>query len=125
MESDDVLHRIILKGRVSKEDWPIGLDEVWAQHLAYYDHLAARLAMRYQQGAYTFDEAFRATDVLWIDMLARNSRPTLGNADPATPRVLFDLYEAFDAGEWNHQGRYENAVNELTMPMFRRIVDRL
>ena len=61
MKSDHILHLMLLKGRVSAEDWPSGSNEVWEHHLAYYDELAARLATRYDDGAYTFYEPYRAT----------------------------------------------------------------
>lgn len=48
-----------------------------------------------------------------------------GQEPRGTSEVLSGVFHAFDAGEWDYHGRYDDPVRQLTDPAIRKIVESL
>jgi hypothetical protein len=89
-----------------------GIDDVAYQ--AALDAVALDIATAYDRGLLTFADADELSNAVWSHMLATPDRPL---ADLATA-----VFEAFDAGEWDHDDGLDPQVHH-TDPEIRRILD--
>lgn len=130
MKPQDIFDRIIADGKLSDKRagslpegvWPVSLRQPWKAHLRQYDLLASELAQSYADGRLPFPEADLIANVLWSDMIGRS----FGYSESSElSDLLWRVFDAFDAGEWEYPGRFNDPVAQLTNPRVKEIVEGL
>jgi hypothetical protein len=83
------------------------------------NEVALRVARRFDDGRMPYEDADAVMNMLWLVMTKRAvEEPGLALAETA-----FEIYEAFDAGEYDHRdGR--DPVAAFTRPLIRDILER-
>ena len=97
------------------DQWAKGSEQVG---IRFYDEMAALLAKSYARGELSFDEGDDIANHLWGLMITR---------DAGWSGLLYEVYEAFDDGEWSHFGKWHTSqpVADYTDPAIKEIVARL
>ena len=79
-----------------------------------FDEIATRLALGYNSSELTFE---------FCDMVVNDLSTPVTNTSGPKPQVFWEVYSAFDEGEYYHgDKRDEDPVEVYTRPMIARIV---
>jgi len=82
-----------------------------------FDEVAKRLALGYNTSDLSFD---------FCDMVVNDIFGPVTNTSGPKPQIFWDVYSAFDEGEYYHgNNRDEDPVEVYTRPMIARIVEVL
>jgi hypothetical protein len=80
-----------------------------------YDQIAIYLARGFHNSALTFD---------FCDAIVNDIHGVITSADEDRPALFWEIYLAFDEGEYYHnEMRDEDPVEEYTRPLISRIVE--
>jgi hypothetical protein len=82
-----------------------------------FDEIAKRLALGYNASELSFD---------FCDMVVNDLAGPVTNTSGARPQVFWEVYSAFDEGEYYHgNNRDEDPEEVYTRPMIARVVEVL
>ena len=93
--------------------------------ISVFDSVAVILARSYRSGALDYETADWIANVVDGEMLElmMQLQPNATHID--TPQDWSEVYEAFDAGEFDHFGRSEDPVREFTDPGIETFLTRI
>ena len=93
--------------------------------IAVFDAVAVILARSYQSGALDYETADWIANVVEGEMLELMMQLQPNETQIDTPQDWSEVYEAFDAGEFDHFGRSEDPVREFTNPGIETFLTRI
>ena len=93
--------------------------------IAVFDAVAVILARGYQSEALDYETADWIANVVQGEMLELMMQLQPGQWHIDTPQNWSEVYEAFDAGEFDHFGRSQDPIGEFTKPGIEAFLDRV
>lgn len=117
----DFLQFLIARGT----DEPISHNEIvqWAGTLdnwSFYNSTALQIARMYNRGELTYEFCDNAMNDLWSAVLA-----ALSPKSDQLPEPFFEIYEAFDAGEYHRRAdRSDDPIADFTDPLIAALLTR-
>lgn len=93
--------------------------------IAVFDETALLLARRYHAGELDYETADWIANVVESEMLELMIELQPGQSTIDTPENWHEVYDAFDAGEFDHFGRSQEPVKEFTDPGIAAFLARL
>tara|TARA_R100001224_G_scaffold35352_1_gene19931 strand:+ start:2042 stop:2479 length:438 start_codon:yes stop_codon:yes gene_type:complete len=93
--------------------------------IAAFDAVAVLLARRYHAGELDYETADWIANAIDTDMLELMIQLQPGASTIDTPQAWQEVYDAFDAGEFDHFGRSEDPVGEFTNPEIEAFLARI
>lgn len=118
MESLDALIRGAVGEELSREEVDALATTLGYDRTATFNAIMVRLAELFLEGELAFWDADDVANAVWPLML-----DDAIERDVALPSPAFEIYEAFDAGEWDHGDPARNPVERFTRPLLREVVD--
>ena len=86
----------------------------------FYNTAALEIARRFDCGHMSNEEADSAINVIW-GMIIEDASYKGSGCEP--PELAYSIYDAFDAGEYNH-GDGHDPVEKYTRPAIKRILSK-
>ncbi len=87
----------------------------------FYNAAALEIATGYHRGELSFTFCYRVMNDLWSAVQAG-----FGSGNNRVPQPFFEIYEAFDAGEYHRKhDRSDDPVAEFADPLVAELVMRL
>jgi hypothetical protein len=93
--------------------------------IAVFDAVAVILARSYQSGALDYETADWIANVVDGEMLELMMQLQTNETHIDTPQDWSEVYEAFDAGEFDHFGRSQDPIREFTDPGIQAFLARI
>jgi hypothetical protein len=92
--------------------------------IAVFNAVAVVLARRYQSGALDYETADWIVNTVEGEVLDVMIRHSANQDEIDWPLKWAKVYDAFDAGEFDHFGRSKNPVQEHTDPMIKEFLEQ-